>query len=152
MIVFRVAKSNYCRDLTGNGARLSGGRWNSKGIPMLYTAENKPLCMFEVLVHIPMHLLPGDFKIAAIEIKKPGQISEIQLNELPPDWNNLPFTSSTQEIGNNFIKQNKNLILKAPSAVIPGSFNLLINPSHSDISTVKVIKVEDFYLDPRIKK
>ena len=59
MIVFRLCKLEYKNDLSGNGARKFGGRWNSKGIPMIYTGETRALCSTEIAVHAPYGLIPG---------------------------------------------------------------------------------------------
>jgi len=52
MITFRLCKSIYSHDLLGKGAEQCGGRWNSKGTPMLYTCESRALCTTEIAVHI----------------------------------------------------------------------------------------------------
>ncbi|MCA9448346.1 MAG: RES family NAD+ phosphorylase, partial [Candidatus Omnitrophica bacterium] len=52
MEVFRVAREAYKTDLSGTGARINGGRWNSPGKAVLYTSENRSLAILETLVHI----------------------------------------------------------------------------------------------------
>ena len=53
MIVFRLAKKQYTHKLSGEGAELYGGRWNSVGTPMLYTSESRSLALLELAVHLP---------------------------------------------------------------------------------------------------
>ena len=43
MQVYRIAQKAFINDLSGEGARLFGGRWNRRGIPLLYTAESRSL-------------------------------------------------------------------------------------------------------------
>ena len=43
MIVYRLSKSKYSADLTGKGAEKAGGRWNSKGVAMVYTSTSRAL-------------------------------------------------------------------------------------------------------------
>ena len=59
MIVFRLCKSMFKDDLSGRGAEIAGGRWNNRGRPMLYTAENRALCTAEIAVHTPLGIVPS---------------------------------------------------------------------------------------------
>lgn len=152
MIVYRASKNNYSDDLSGEGSKLAGGRWNSKSVPMVYTSENKPLCMIELAVHVSLVSIPTNYKIVKIEISDSATIRKISIKGLPSDWNSLPYSNSTQQIGNGFIQRNKELILKVPSVVVSGSFNYLINPKHKDIGLVKIIDKENLDLDSRILK
>jgi RES domain-containing protein len=68
MILYRIAKCNYAGDLSGTGARLYGGRWNSEGKPMLYTASSRALAVLEVLVHLSPLLVPNNFCLVEIEV------------------------------------------------------------------------------------
>ena len=89
MIVYRIAKKEYIEDLSGNGAKRTGGRWNLKGIPILYCASTSSLAILEKLVSIDMDLLPEDLCIAALEIPK-SKILKIPEEELPKNWNHYP--------------------------------------------------------------
>lgn len=152
MIVYRASKNIYSKDLSGEGARLAGGRWNSKSIPLVYTSESKALCMFELAVHVPINSIPTNYKIVKIEISDSAKIEEILIKNLPSDWGVLPYSNSTQKIGDDFVMRNKKLVLKVPSVVVSGSFNYLINPRHKDISSVKIIDEEIFDVDRRLLK
>ena len=77
------------------------------------------------------------------------QISPANLSQ---DWRSFPHVSSTQAIGDKFISDAKYLVMRVPSAVVPGDFNYLINPSHKDFSKVKLLKTESFQFDERLFK
>jgi RES domain-containing protein len=79
-------------------------------------------------------------------------IYQIQEKNLPTDWNKFPPSISTQAFGDNFVKDNKYCILKVPSTVTKGDFNLLINPKHDKFSEIKIINTEDFIFDNRLFK
>lgn len=149
MIVYRLSKSKFSSDLSGRGAELSGGRWNSKGVAMIYTGESRALCTTEIAVHTPLGNIPTDYEIISIEIPD-AMISEFDISALPDNWRSFPHQNSTQEIGNKFISDNISLVLKVPSAVVPGDFNYLINPHHKDFSAVRIFAIEPFEFDKRL--
>ena len=152
MIVFRLSKSDFCNDLSGKGAELWGGRWNHKGQALLYTCESRALCITEIAVHTPLGIVPLDYCLSSIEIPENSTILEISSESLPADWKSFPHSESTQLIGDIFIRDKKYLILKVPSAVVPGEYNYLINPSHSGISTIRILNTEPFLFDERLFK
>lgn len=150
MIVYRLSKEKYKNDLSGKGAELAGGRWNSKGVPVLYTSESRALCSTEIAVHSPLGIVPSDYWIMSIEFPDTVEISEIDPSTLPEDWDAAPHTNATQLIGDRFVGLGKTLVLKVPSAVVPGDFNYLINPAHSLFPLVKIIDSEIFEFDKRL--
>lgn len=150
MIVFRLSKAEFCRDLTGLGAQKSGGRWNSKGVAILYTSQSRALCTTEIAVHTPLGILPTDYQIVSIQIPDEAKIDELMPAKLPYNLRTFPHSYETQEIGNSFVKAAKYLVLKVPSVVVPGEFNYLINPKHNDFKKVKILSVESFNFDERL--
>lgn len=150
MIVYRLTKSKYANDLSGRGAALSGGRWNSKGIAMLYTSESRALCTAELAVHTAMGNLPTDYVLVTIYIPEDITIEEINKNQLTPDWKSFPHPDSTQRSGDHFVRDNRTPVLKVPSAVVPGDYNYLINPAHGDAQKLRIIKTEPFGFDGRL--
>lgn len=149
MIVYRLSRSKYAGDLSGKGAEIAGGRWNSKGIGLLYCGQNIALCMAEVAVHIPFGIIPIDYELITLEIPD-EEITELKKHQLPDDWKTWPIPYSTQNLGDDFVKKGKFLVLKVPSVVVQGEFNYLINPFHAKIKKVKIKKTESFSFDPRL--
>ena len=152
MQVYRLAKERFKNDLSGKGAEIAGGRWNSKGFAVLYTSESRALCTTEIAVHTPLGILPDDFYLITIEVPDDIDMKEIKTAQLPENWKNVPHINATQEMGNKFIKDLKYLILKVPSAVVQGDYNYLINPSHKDFGRIKIKKTEKFEFDKRLFK
>ena len=150
MRVYRIGRAIYAHDLSGKGAELVGGRWNSKGFPMVYTSESRALCTLEVAVHLPLGIIPKDYQLSIIEIPDEIKILDIKKNQLSSDWKSIPHSHSTQVIGNQFLEQQKYAVLKVPSAIIEDEFNYLINPRHLDSQKIKFIKAEDFSFDKRL--
>jgi RES domain-containing protein len=152
MIVFRLCRSRYTDFLSGLGAEKYGGRWNSKGVSLVYTSSSRSLCTTELAVHLPLGIVPADFRIASIEIPVKVKIKTITVADLAADWRVFPHPFSTKLLGDGFVKKNKHAVCKVPSAVVPGDFNFLLNPHHKDFHLIKVRKVEDFEFDERLFK
>jgi RES domain-containing protein len=148
MIVHRICNSLYSDDLSGNGAKLFGGRWNSKGIPMLYVSEHISLAVLEMLVNNQFKDFSIELSLLRISIPDSIEIKEIKLSKLKPKWNE--DFSYSKFMGNEFIKSMNNLILKVPSAVIGEEHNFLINPLHPDFKKIKIAEVKQFSTDERL--
>lgn len=147
MIVYRLSKSVYANDLSGKGAELVGGRWNSRGNAILYTSQSIALCVTEIAVHVPLGILPKDYDLIHIEIPDDNIL---EVKRLPKDWQTFPHADSTQKIGDKFLRDKKYLVLKVPSAAVQGEFNFLVNPRHPDFDKVKIKKKEKFSFDERL--
>lgn len=150
MHVFRIARSQYANSLSGRGAALHGARWNSPGVEMVYTAGNRSLAMAEVLVHLSMDIIPDDFRMITIEFPDNFAIKVISEKELPEYWNQFPHNQSTQQLGDNFILENKFCVLQVPSVVTQGDYNFLLNPMHPDFARVRILEVRKFAFDRRL--
>jgi len=149
MKIFRLCKSRYSQDLSGHGAELSGGRWNSKGSPVTYANETISLCIAEIVVHFPLGMIPENYVLVTIEI--PDELVKVlEINSLPDPWRNYPHSRLTQEIEDKFLTNNEFLVLKVPSAVVPHESNLLINPNHKDFNRIKILAVEPYTFDERL--
>ncbi len=150
MEVFRLSNRIYASTLSGTGASLSGGRWNSRGTELIYTASNRSLAMAEVAVRLTLATLPSDYMMITIFIPDDTSIKVVQTKDLPPSWNSYIYSPLTQKYGDEFVKENKFCVLKIPSVVTDGDFNILINPSHSEFKHIKIITMDPFPFDKRL--
>lgn len=147
MIMHRASTARYANDLSGEGAKINGGRWNSPGIAGLYTSQYISLCILEILARTNKHIMPQDYRLVTIEL--PDElITEIELKKLKPDWN-IHF-QYTQWIGEEFLKSNQSLALKIPSAIVPQEHNFLVNPANKNFKKIKIIATEALELDKRL--
>ena len=149
MIVFRLSKAKYARDLSGKGAEKAGGRWNSKGTPMVYTSASRALCTAEIAVHTPLGILPNDYHLITLQIPD-HSIWVFPDTDLPDDWKLFPHPDTTQKMGDLFIRSQAYLTMRVPSVVVQGDYNFLVNPDHSDFDQVKVLEIEPFSFDKRL--
>lgn len=150
MQVYRISRTKFASDLSGEGARLYGGRWNPKGIPCLYTAASISLAVLEFSVHVNIDELPRALSIATIKI--PDSFHDLAVADLPGDWDRWPSPASTRDLGGKLLAAQKELVIRVPSTVIHQEYNFLINPLHPLFRQVKLLSVEDFVFDVRIKQ
>jgi len=150
MIVYRITKSAHTRDLSGSGPRLYGGRWNPKGVSIIYTSESRALAALEYYVHLSRtFILPG-LNVVSIEIPDSVSKNEIAVSDLPKKWRTYPAPPELAAIGAEWIRSRESLALYVPSAVMPPECNILINPMHSEMEKVQIIMVEEFVFDQRL--
>ena len=151
MNVYRIAQKAFIQDLSGEGARLYGGRWNHRGVPLLYTAESRSLATLEILVHAQKIVSISNLAILTLEIPNQFKIDDIkEFTKLPLNWQKYTSHPELQDLVSNWIKSG-GFILKVPSAIINEESNYLINPLHKNMKELKVISIEDFVLDERLK-
>ncbi|HPH88604.1 MAG TPA: RES family NAD+ phosphorylase [Chitinophagales bacterium] len=150
MLVYRISGQRFANDLSGTGARLNGGRWNSVGLSLLYTASYRSLALLEILVHTTNNYVPDDLRLITIEIPDTILIKEILHEEISDELNRKKAQAQFQTIGDKWIKSQTSLILKVPSVIIPEEFNYLINPLHKDFHKVKIKETKLFRFDDRL--
>jgi len=119
---------------------------------LIYTSDSRSLCTAEVAVSLPIGIFPNDYEMLLIEIPDDIPILEINTRDLPEGWRKFPYLEKTLQLGDQFILENEFLVMKVPSAVIPGDFNYLINPHHPDFEKIKNIKKEPYEFDERFFK
>jgi RES domain-containing protein len=150
MLVYRIAKKDVVKDLTGTGAKLFGGRWNQRGTAVIYTSETRALATVEYLVHLSLSNAPRGLMIATIEIPKSIVPEDILRSSLPRGWRNYPPPREVADLGTRWAKSKKSLLLRVPSAIVEHEHNILINPLHSEMRRVVLREVEAFEFEKRL--
>jgi RES domain-containing protein len=132
---------------TGEGAAKTGGRWNSRGVAVVYTSATKSLATLESLVHLNPPVL---FKYVVFPLRFDDALVEIYpVKSLPADWRLEPTPPSTKAIGDAWVKAARSAVLALPS-VITGDTNFLLNPAHPDFKKIIIGRPEPFVFDPRL--
>ena len=150
MKIYRLAKGNFAKDLTGEGSRLFGGRWNHIGIPCLYSSESRSLAILEYSVNIELYSIPRALSMVTIDVPE-DKILEVEIPSMPGNWKAAPAPTETKNYGTGILSELKSMIIKIPSTIIEEEYNYLINPLHRDISNIKVINIVNFIYDLHIK-
>lgn len=150
MIVYRLSKAQYCRDLTGLGAKLYGGRWNMVGTSCVYTSSSRALALLEYSVNVKVEFIPERLFFTLIEIDD-LEVEIIDSSDLPKNWASVPADSTTKIFGSEKLDNTESSILRVPSVIIKNEFNYLLNPLKLNLQNTKIIDVELFEYDFRLK-
>lgn len=148
MIIYRLTNGDHIKDLSGNGSKLFGGRWNSIGLNAIYTTENISLAILEILVHVKKYNRPLDYHLLTISIPDSIKPMIINTEKLKKNWKDDP--SYSQFMGDEFLKAKHSLFLKVPSAIVEQENNFILNPVHIDVSKIKIISTRLFEFDKRL--
>lgn len=147
MLVYRIVHKKYSSRLFASGVK---GRQNSVGKKVIYTAESIPLAFLENMVRRQGVGFNSDFRIMFIEIPDSLEILTVNVSDLEEGWRDFNDYPKCQPIGDKWYEEGKTMILKVPSAVLPESYNYVINTELSDYGLVKLIEVTDLVPDDRI--
>jgi RES domain-containing protein len=145
---WRIVKEKHAATaFSGAGAAKTGGRWNSRGVPVVYTSSTKSLAALESLVHLNP---PVRFKYVAIRIKFDNALVEtVPPKALPPDWRVEPPPPSSKRMGDAWVLQGRSAVFALPSVIVSGEPDFLLNPAHPDFKRISIGKPEKFTFDPR---
>ena len=147
---WRIVKTRFSADaFSGEGARLYGGRWNSPGVAMVYTAGSISLATLELLVHLDATSALPSYSICPVDFDN-ALVESLHLVTLPSDWHQSPPSTSLQLIGDDWISRGSSVVLKVPSAVVQDENNYLINPAHKDFKKLVMGSMKPFQLDRRL--
>ena len=146
---FRIVREAYTATaFTGEGAALTGGRWNSPGARVVYTSASASLAALETLVHLNP-ALRFKYLIFPIEFDE-ALVEKIRPTSLPAGWRDEPPPPAAKRLGDAWVNQSRSAVLELPSVIIPGESNFLLNTSHPDFKSIIVGKAELFSLDSRL--
>ena len=151
MRLHRLVKARHAASpLNGEGARRAGGRWNPKGMPLVYCSSSLALAALELLVHLDPAAIPED--LIAIEAQAPDSLPLLQWvpADLPAGWRTDPVQPTLQAMGGAWVKGARSGLLLVPSVIVPSEVNILINPAHPDVARILVLARTPFTFDPRL--
>jgi RES domain-containing protein len=149
MLVYRITRSKYAEDLSGYGAKKNGGRWNKKGISVLYTSAHISLAFLELLVNADAFQLHDSYKIIQLKLNSKVKSNSLKIQDLPLGWRGINQIEALQNLGTRWLQNHESLVLEVPSAVLPYESNYLINPHHSDFHLVSIKEIIPLNIDER---
>ena len=151
MELYRITQEKYTNDLSGNGARIFGGRWNSEGLFAVYTSASRALALLETLAHTPAKFL-SEKKYMLVTLSLPDNIKKevVDPNSLAAGWDSPDTRPLTKKLGDKFLRGKSSLILMVPSVLMPEENNYLLNPLHPDSKKIKPINKRRIHFDARV--
>jgi RES domain-containing protein len=150
MRFWRICRQPYAPDAaSGEGARLYGGRWNSRGLRVVYASSSLALAAVETFVHLEPNLQPIDLVSIEGEILETLGIARLDPKDLPVNWY-ATRDESLRRFGDEWVKAGKKVALLVPSAAIRGEWNVLLNPAQRDFSKIRFQEPQPFQFDARM--
>jgi RES domain-containing protein len=148
--VWRIFKTKHVAySFDGEGARIAGGRWNSKGNRMVYTAEHCSLAVLELLVHLDKSSILPAYSVCPVHFDE-TLVERLDRSHLPANWRRSPAPPELSKIGDDWLAAMSSVILEVPSTVIEIENNYLINPRHLDFPSLIIDKPHPFTFDSRL--
>ncbi|MGH9610521.1 MAG: RES family NAD+ phosphorylase [Bryobacteraceae bacterium] len=147
---WRICRRKYAAGAaSGEGARLYGGRWNSRGVVVVYASTSLALAALETFVNLEPNLRPADLVSIEGEIPKTLEIGRLEPNVLPPRWYQRR-DESLRRFGDDWVRGGSSVALFVPSAAIRGEWNVLLNPVHPDFADIRFGVPKPFVFDARM--
>lgn len=150
--VWRIATETLtytANDMTGTGAKVTGGRWNSKGTPIVYCAQNIALATLETVHTIATAGLPFNRYLVRIDIPDAVWNDQNLLRPLPSGWDAIPAGLTAKLAGDAWCAKSAEALLVVPSVIVPDEFNILVNPRHADAKLIVATTIRRWSYDPR---
>jgi RES domain-containing protein len=147
---WRIVRAARVKDaFTGEGARVYGGRWNSRGTAVVYVSEHESLAALELLVHLTP--LSPNARFLSFRLEWEDKLTaHFPVKNLPPHWNAEPPTFQTMQIGDDWVRAGKYVALAVPSVLSASEINFLLNPKHPDFKRIKISEPIEFRFDARL--
>lgn len=156
-IVYRIGPDTpdyEADDLSGKGAEITGGRWNEKGLAVVYAAENRSLACLETVVHLAAGGLP--FNRYLVEISIPDPVWAVARREtaasLPVGWDAEPASRASISFGTAWLRSGSSAVLVISSVIVPEECCVLVNPAHKDSAAINAVKARRWLYDPRLTR
>ena len=150
MKIWRICLERYASEaFSGEGARRFGGRWNSRGVPMVYASTSLALAAIELFVHLEPGQMPKDLVSIASELPEGEPELRWKIAALPANWWSDEL-GPMREMGDNWIRSKQSLAVLVPSVPIQQEWNVLVNPLHPRIREIKHESTQPFVFDARM--
>lgn len=139
-------------DMTGGGAKATGGRWNRKGMPVVYSSTSIALATLETLVHRGRNVAIRNAFLVRFGV--PARVwklrDQVEAHQLDVSWIAEPAGSTTIELGTRWLAAASAPLLLVPSVIVPEEYNALINPAHPAAAAIKPSVTRQFIYEPRL--
>lgn len=136
--------------MSGKGGLNAPGRWHHRGQPIVYLAESPAAALLETCVHTSSNDVPPTYTLLAVQAGADASTETLEIGMLRSDW--IDHLEITREIGSSWLRERRSTLLRVPSALVPATFNVLLNPLHPNAKDMRIESVYEYPFDSRIKK
>ncbi|EDQ02309.1 RES family NAD+ phosphorylase [Shewanella benthica] len=145
---YRIVKKKWTGNaFDGEGARIYGGRWNSRGQSCLYLAGSESLAILEILVHLDNAQQITHYALFTVELDE-KDIMLLDHDSLPHNWQEDPAPADTADLGDEWLNSQSSLALCVPSSIVTRERIFLLNVDHPAFDNMMDTKVEiEFSMD-----
>lgn len=147
MYLWRISRH---RDLSGAGSLRAPARWHASGSRVVYLAGTPAGALLESCVHTSAGDVPPKYTLLAVLVPDDVAIESVDASAVPAGW--IDNVEATREIGSAWLRSQRSALLRVPSALVPATFNYLLNPLHADAARIRIESIYKYPFDPRIKK
>ncbi len=147
---WRITKAKYAAAaFSGGAAKAYGGRWNTTGTSVVYTAGSNSLAILEMLVHLQADDLLRRYVIFEVSFDE-MLVKTVAPATLPKRWRRSPSPATVQQVGDRWVAAGSSAVLRLPSAIVPTEWNYLLNPAHGDFAKIAIGRKQPIKFDPRL--
>lgn len=150
--VWRLTPPQFARALDGEGSRKVGGRWNSPGRRAVYTSSHLSLCVLEVYGNLPPELRVelADFEAICINVPDDAPSAAISIERFASLMASPDPLAACRAVGDDWLSRGSELVLQAPSVLVPEDSNVMLDPAHPRMDEVSIVSTRRFRFDPRL--
>lgn len=147
MLLWRIGNKPT---LDGRGGLVASARWHTEGRAVVYSAESPAGALVEALVHLELNpaRFPKSYRLLKAEAPDDLSIRAITGADLPRNWTTDQI--ATRTVGDEWLASGSTAMLRVPSAIVPETFNVLLNPEHRDAARVQILWHEEYPWDTRL--
>ena len=149
MLVYRITHKSFSEKLFAAGIE---GRWNRAGNKVIYCAESIALAFLENMVRRQGVGFNDDFKIMMVDVPDALKMSTVETTDLQEGWQDFTDYSKCQPLGDQWYDSGETAVLKVPSAILPQSYNYVLNTEHPDYRKIRLLATTDLVPDKRIEE
>jgi RES domain-containing protein len=138
-------------DLSGKGAERTGGRWNRRGTPLIYTSTSVALACLETLVHLTGGMsLPLNRYLVRISVSPAAWRKRVIFDPtVHVGWDAEPPGLTSMDWGTQWAQSGASLLAEVPSVVVLEESNVLVSPAYKGAGRLNVRKLRHWRYDLR---
>ena len=149
---WRIVKTKHAAGaFSGEGARLYGGRWTSRGRRAVYASATVALATLEIVVQLETASPLRAYTLFRVTIPV-DLVTTLDVHRLPKDWRTYPAPAMLQALGDAWLDEGRTPALRVPSAIVPSEFNYVLAPEHPDFRRITVGPGRKYDVDQRLRR